>query len=96
MVAEVFVGVLRVSLAENMQLVAELLSVNFTLRIVCMDLDENDIPTHVLDAAMNDWRQVEEKEKKDGSSASLEAVVASGRNTKPCTFVQRPGIALYV
>jgi len=74
-----------------MEQVAELLGVMFTLRVVSMNLDENDIPFPLLENAQALW---------ETSAAMLRTMNGDGQavaptSIKPCTFVQRPGIALY-
>ena len=80
-----------------MRQVAELLGVMVTLRIVSMDLDENDIPFHLLSRAQqslnNGGGRAVTSGNGHGSSGSGSGSTQP-RNIPASTFVQRTGIAL--
>lgn len=67
-----------------MKQVAELLGIIFDLRIVAMDLDNNDIPYEILYNIRQQWH-----------NDNLALQNTRRHNNVDSTFVQRAGIALY-
>ena len=74
-----------------MEQVAELLGVMTTLRVVSMNLDDNDIPFALLEKAQADWSKAYSAMDAIGSNDGSD----HQQQMPACTFVQRTGIALY-